>query len=209
MPSHKIHISIAQTINKYLKLNIDNITLGSVLPDLAIVEHHGISHYQYKDEYPYNLANADEFIKHNKEFINNDISIGYIIHLLTDKFYNEKYYRKFFIFENNKPSKLILDIKDDSLRKKMKHYDFLEYDKYLIDTKTIIPFSKSEFNIPNYKDLKFNNKTIVKYIKKFNKELNNNYGNYDFKYWKKEELDIIYNECVEYILKYLKESKLV
>ena len=37
--------------------------LGSVLPDLTITKDHGLSHFQYKDEYPYNLANADEFIK--------------------------------------------------------------------------------------------------------------------------------------------------
>ena len=94
MPSHKIHIKIAQDLNKELKLNNDLIMLGSVLPDLTITKDHGLSHFQYIDEYPYNLANADEFIKKYPN-MKDDVSIGYIIHLLTDRFYNDWYYKNY------------------------------------------------------------------------------------------------------------------
>lgn len=209
MPSHKIHISVAQKVNELLNLDIDDISLGSVLPDLALVEHHGISHFQYKDEYPYNLANAEEFIKYNKKYINNAISIGYIIHLLTDRYYNEKYFNKFYLFENGKPSKLLIDFKDNIERKKMKHHDFLEYDKYLVDTKCIIPFAKYVYDIPKYSNMNFNMDTISKYITKSNNQLNKHYGEYDFKYWKKEELDNLYDGCINYIINYLKESNFI
>lgn len=49
MPSHKIHLSIAQEINKKLKLDNDSIMLGSVLPDLTIEHDHGLSHFQFED----------------------------------------------------------------------------------------------------------------------------------------------------------------
>ena len=91
MPSHKIHLSIARAVNKKLKLDNDSIMLGSLLPDLTIEHNHGLSHFQYEDVYPKNLANADEFIKKYPDK-KDDISIGYIIHLLTDKFYNDTYY---------------------------------------------------------------------------------------------------------------------
>lgn len=45
MPSHKIHLSIAQEVNKKLKLDNDSIMLGSVLPDLTIEHNHGLSHF--------------------------------------------------------------------------------------------------------------------------------------------------------------------
>ncbi len=63
MPSHKIHLSIAQEVNKKLKLDNDSIMLGSVLLDLTIEHNHGLSHFQFEDIYPKNLANVDEFIK--------------------------------------------------------------------------------------------------------------------------------------------------
>ncbi len=62
MPSHKIHIKIAQDINKKLKLNNNAIMLGCVLPDLTVTKNHGLSHFQFEDKYPYNLANPYEFV---------------------------------------------------------------------------------------------------------------------------------------------------
>ena len=91
MPSHKIHLGIAQEVNKKLNRNTDLIKLGSVLPDLTIEHDHGLSHFQYEDIYPKNLANAEEFKKKYPN-MKDDISIGYIIHLLTDKYYNDFYY---------------------------------------------------------------------------------------------------------------------
>lgn len=49
MPSHKIHLGIAQEVNKKLNRNTDLIKLGSVLPDLTIEHDHGLSHFQYED----------------------------------------------------------------------------------------------------------------------------------------------------------------
>ena len=176
MPSHKIHIAIAQQVNKRLKLNNDEISLGSVLPDLVNVENHGISHFQYIDKYPQNLANPDEFIKLYKEYINNTISIGYLIHLLTDRFYNEKYYRKFYLFDNNVPTKLFLNnkiITDKKIGKEMKNHDFEEYDKYLISHNMIIPFKDKKVisKIPKYKNIRFDEKFLSEYIDKNNEEL--------------------------------------
>lgn len=211
MPSHKIHIAIAQQVNKRLKLNNDEISLGSVLPDLVNVENHGISHFQYIDKYPQNLANPDEFIKLYKEYINNTISIGYLIHLLTDRFYNEKYYRKFYLFDNNVPTKLFLNnkiITDKKIGKEMKNHDFEEYDKYLISHNMIIPFKDKKVisKIPKYKNIPFDEKFLSEYIDKNNEELKKDKANYEFLYWSKKELDNIFNECILYTINYIKNN---
>ena len=83
-----IHIKIACDINKKLKLDNDALMLGSVLPDLTNNRRHILSHFQkINDEY-YRLANYYQFIKEYKDTLNNPISVGYLIHLLTDRYYS-------------------------------------------------------------------------------------------------------------------------
>ena len=36
MPTHKMHMHIANEVNKYLRLDDDMVMIGSVLPDLTI-----------------------------------------------------------------------------------------------------------------------------------------------------------------------------
>ena len=130
MPSHKIHVAIAQEINKELGLNSDEISLGSVLPDLVNTHSHSAPHFQTRMVYPDNLANPDQFVK--EYGVKDAISMGYLLHLITDKFYNQKYLEKFFVFEDGKPSKPLIDI-DPQERHYVKKHDFNEYDRYLTD----------------------------------------------------------------------------
>ena len=207
MPSHKIHIAIAQKVNEVLKLDNDEISLGAVLPDLAKVKHHGISHFQHIKKYPDNLANPEEFIK--KYGVCDTISMGYLIHLLTDRFYNEKYYRKFFVFKDNIPIKLVIKTEeiDEKKGRAIKHHEFLEYDKYLINNNMIIPFKNKDVvkKIPKYKDMEFDINYLEKYIDKSNKELENK-RDYKFLYWTKNELDNIFSECIKYVIDYIKSK---
>ena len=93
MPSHKIHLAIARRINEKLKLNSDEIMLGSVLPDLTTNHDHGISHFQSIDIYPQNLANPNSFVRKHSDKLSSPVSIGYLIHLLTDRYYNYRFYQ--------------------------------------------------------------------------------------------------------------------
>ena len=40
MPTHKMHMAIANEVNKYLKLDDDMVMIGSVLPDLTMDKRH-------------------------------------------------------------------------------------------------------------------------------------------------------------------------
>jgi len=160
MPSHKIHLSIAKEINKKLKLNDDAILLGSVLPDLTIEHDHGLSHFQCEDEYPKNLANADEFIKKYPN-MKDDISIGYIIHLLTDRFYNDVYNHT--------------DIDGIEHNKYFKHSLFASYDNYLLKQRNVSKINNKQIinNIPNYRDITFDMNYLNEYIDKLNNDIDN------------------------------------
>lgn len=194
MPSHKIHIKIAQDLNKKLKLNNDLIMLGSVLPDLTITKDHGLSHFQYIDEYPYNLANADEFIKKYPN-MKDDVSIGYIIHLLTDRFYNEWYYKNY-------------RLKGINTTKEFKHNLFDSYDKYILTHFKLDKFR--DFSIiekmPEYKDLKFDINYLKEYINKFNYEIDTNSIDENYSIDKIDILQKLYDDCLEYIFNWLKNN---
>lgn len=195
MPSHKIHIKIAQDINKKLKLDNDSIMLGSVLPDLTTTKNHGLSHFQHKDEYPYNLANADEFIKKYPN-MKDDISIGYIIHLLTDRFYNDWYYRNFKLKGINKT-------------KEFKHSLFESYDNYILKHFKLNKFNDIEIinKIPNYQDLKFDKKYLTDYIDKFNNKIDNSEIDNNYTIDNLNTLNKLYNDCLLFILNFLEERK--
>lgn len=187
MPSHKIHLSIAKEINKKLKLNDDAILLGSVLPDLTIEHDHGLSHFQCEDEYPKNLANADEFIKKYPN-MKDDISIGYIIHLLTDRFYNDVYYHT--------------DIDGIEHNKYFKHSLFDSYDNYLLKQGNVSKINNKQIinNIPNYRDITFDMNYLNEYIDKLNNDIDNTKikKNYSIEY--QDFLDKLYNDCLNYII---------
>ena len=187
MPSHKIHLSIAKEINKKLKLNDDAILLGSVLSDLTIEHDHGLSHFQCEDEYPKNLANADEFIKKYPN-MKDDISIGYIIHLLTDRFYNDVYNHT--------------DIDGIEHNKYFKHSLFDSYDNYLLKQRNVSKINNKQIinNIPNYRDITFDMNYLNEYIDKLNNDIDNTKikKNYSIEY--QDFLDKLYNDCLNYII---------
>lgn len=187
MPSHKIHLSIAKEINKKLKLNDDAIMLGSVLPDLTTGHDHGLSHFQCEDVYPKNLANADEFIKKYPN-MKDDISIGYIIHLLTDRFYNDVYYHT--------------DIDGIEHNKYFKHSLFDSYDNYLLKQGNVSKINNKQIinNIPNYRDITFDMNYLNEYIDKLNNDIDNTKieKNYSIDY--QDFLDKLYNDCLNYII---------
>ena len=186
MPSHKIHLSIANEINKKLKLNNDAIMLGSVLPDLTVEHDHGLSHFQFEDVYPKNLANADEFIK-KYPTMKDDISVGYIIHLLTDKYYNDVYYHT--------------NIDGIEHNKYFKHNLFDSYDKYLLKHGIVDKINNKEIidNIPSYEDISFDNNYLSEYIDKLNDEIDNTIIDKKHNVEHQEFLDPLYNDCLNYI----------
>lgn len=213
MPSHKIHMYITKKVNEKLGLDLDSIMLGSVLPDLTINKNHAKSHYQYNGTYESELANPDKFLSEYKT--NNPIMIGYLIHLLTDRFYNDYFFKNHCIFNDDRmPYKVKLRsgiISKNS--KKYKHKDFEKYDKYLLRNHLIPKFNDINCvdKIPNIILKNFNKKYLCNYIKKANKEVDNSklYKNDGFIFYKvvsKNEMDNITNKCIDYILKYITEK---
>lgn len=212
MPSHKIHLVIANEVNKKLKLDNDSVMLGSVMPDLSIMKDHEISHYQVQGNYEDELANPDKFINEYKKELDNPIMIGYLIHILTDRFYNDYFFQNHCLFdEKNKPIKVKLRNKKIKYPiKKYKQSDFGKYDNYLLK-KHLVPKFNDIKCVSNVKDLsvsKFDKEALISYITNANAEVDNPRlynikSSLFYKVFNKKELDKMLNECCNYIIDYI------
>ena len=215
MPSHKTHMSIAIEANKYLNFDNDLIMLGSVLPDLSIDHKHRVSHCRNNQNGIKGLANPKIVLDKYKENMDNPIIMGYLIHLLTDEFFNRYIYERYYLYDSNnntigiKINKVPRYMDKDTI-KDMKHYDFKLYDKYLLYKKKVLKFKNKEC-YKAVKDLdiaKFDKNALKKYIQDANKQINilnkiNPLKIHKFKILNIDELNKQYIECCEYVIKFI------
>ncbi len=96
MASAVIHLCIAREVNKYLKMNEYDLLLGSIAPDISkqIGETKEISHFldhSNEDDIP----NIDRFLQKYRNDLHNPFTMGYLIHLLSDKYWFRDYVYQF------------------------------------------------------------------------------------------------------------------
>jgi len=96
MASAVIHLCIAKEINKYLKMNEYDLLVGAIAPDISkqINETKEISHFldhTNEDDIP----NIDRFLAKYRNDLHNPFTMGYFIHLLTDKYWFRDYVYQF------------------------------------------------------------------------------------------------------------------
>ena len=92
MASAIIHLCIAKEVNKYLKMNDYDLMVGSIAPDISkeIGETKEISHFldhSSEDDIP----NINRFLDKYRNDLHNPFTMGYFIHLLTDKYWFRDY----------------------------------------------------------------------------------------------------------------------
>ena len=212
MPTHKIHLAIAKKVNEKLKMDLDSIMLGSVLPDICNERKHSISHYQVGEKDLEGLANPDKFVQKYRNKLNNPVMLGYLIHILTDRYYNEYIFKNFYIYDENdngigiclKGKKKLLD---GDQRKKLKHRELGLYDKWLLNNNYISKFKGFECinNVIDIDEATFNKDKLKQYIISSNNDIDklNIFKKiciYNYKITNKKELDKIYDECIKYII---------
>lgn len=219
MPSHKIHMAIAKKVNNVLKLDLDSVMLGSIMPDVCIGRNHTVSHYQNGKLGVDGTANPDLFIKKHKKDLNNPVMMGYLIHILTDKFYNTYAFTKWFICDKDgNDAGLHFKHKGKLLPpEKVKYYkqrEFGLYDKWLLNHGYVPKFSdyKCVDNVVDLEVAKYDKNSLKDYIKEANNDIYklNVFSKlrlYNFKLTSKKELDRQFYLCIDYILEYIKNIK--
>lgn len=214
MPAHKTHLAIALEVNKSLNLNNDLIMLGSVLPDLTVGHNHRRSHCRNSQNGLRGLANPKVFVEKYREDLGNPLMIGYLIHLLTDEFFNKYLYEHYYIYDNNNNIGLNLNgnIKymDNTTIRRMKHRDFKLYDKYLLYKNKVIKFKNKKCykSVRNIDIATFDENRLKKYINRANNEINilnkiNPLINFKLKILNLNELNEQYIKCCNYIINFI------
>lgn len=208
MPTPRYHIcssyEVSQKLNK--KYNIDELLLGSILPDETFSEHY-LSHYQNKEgSGNESLPNIEAFEKDEriKNSIHSEsILAGYKIHLLSDKFFNEYFNNKF-------------DGKNEDELKAKKHSDTFEYERYLLLNKNLPQINLSDAildEINDAEDIKFNKEDLKRMINSFNKDISKNkferflekiFCFMHFKFVTKKEMDKLYLDLINYVYQNMK-----
>ena len=217
MPTHKMHMAISTEVNKYLKLNNDMVMIGSVLPDLTIDKRHRASHFKNGEEGIEGTANPYKFLIKYKKDLNNPVMVGYLIHLLTDRFFNSYVFQNYYIYDEN--THLIgIRFRDDEevmlpiekIRYE-KHRDFFVYDKYLLETGKVPKFNNYSCidNIFDTEDAKFDKELIKTYIEKANLDVDKGFNGEFYKQLKiefnvmsLEELNKQFDLCVKQIIRF-------
>ena len=218
MPTHKIHLAIAKKVSDKLNIDTDSVMLGSVLPDICKEKNHQLSHFQFSEKDLEGLANPDKFINKYRDKLENPIMLGYLIHILTDRFYNEHIFRHFYIYDENdngigiylKGKKKILD---RDTRKYLKHRELNIYDKWLMNHDYICKFNNLNCikGVIDIDEASFDKERLKQYILSSNSDIDKlnilkKIYFYNYKITNQKELDKIFNNCLEYIFKYINEN---
>lgn len=216
MPSHKIHIKIADEVNKKLKLDRDLYIIGSILPDLSNKIPHYKSHFK-TDINNHGFYNVDLFL--SEYDIDNPVIVGYLVHLLTDSYYNNYIRNNYFLYNENRRLNGIKmksgNYYDNPDRiTEIKQDEFNMYDNYLVRTNKYKEISESNIaeKLPIIKECDYDKDYIEEYINTYNGAIknNNNYkGKIEYNILEQEELDNLFNGCIKYILDFLKDLKII
>lgn len=221
MPTHKMHMAIANAVNKELKLNDDMVMIGSVLPDLTIDKRHRASHFKNGEEGIEGTANPYKFLIKYKSKLDNPVMVGYLIHLLTDRYFNSYVFQNFYIYDENTH---LIGIKFHNEEVMMpiekiryeKHRDFYVYDKYLLENDRVLKFKDFSVinNVIDTEDAKFDKELIKKYMENANQDIDKAIKGEFFRHLGSTykvmdliELNKQFDLCVKQILKFFSGLK--
>lgn len=82
MPSIASHFVVAKIVGEKIGINSDDYFKGNILPDIT-----DDSHYKIKGTY-YDIPDIDKYLD---SVMLKDLEIGYLTHLLLDKYFLEEY----------------------------------------------------------------------------------------------------------------------
>ena len=89
MPNMSSHMAVAKRVSEILDINDKDFIIGNILPDLYNDKKK--SHYKIMGDF-YLIPDIDYYIKNFD--LNSNLNLGYLTHLLLDKYYLEDYLEK-------------------------------------------------------------------------------------------------------------------
>lgn len=226
MPTQVTHIAIAKKVVDKMKLKDGNLViLGAAIVDWSNnynKDCHIKTHFQYQNAYQENLLSLpypELFIEKYHNHMEEPIYKGYLIHLLTDYYFNKYIYDNYYLYDDNGNVAAIKygvnKIKSITPEKAtdMKHDDFYELDNYL-KIKNYVGILQADGNYEKCKEIEEVTVSEEEYNKdakiyndslKFFKDrgISNTFYNPKLKMFNKYTILKEFNNCVDYIINYM------
>ncbi|MGN1370751.1 MAG: hypothetical protein ACI4XM_00515 [Candidatus Coprovivens sp.] len=150
MASAVIHLCIAKEVNKYLNMNLNELLLGSIAPDISkqIGETKEISHFldhTNEDDIP----NIDRFLQKYRTELDKPFEMGYFIHLLSDKYWFRDYVYNYIerYTKNNSKKKITYTALRDLIYNDYTNINISLIDKYMLP----LDIFSNEWDLPTSK----------------------------------------------------------
>lgn len=102
MPSATIHICISKKLNKKLKIDDYEFTMGNLIPDSWRNNGEPDRHLTHFSEKCYQNENYLKFYEKYKKYLNSPFVLGYLTHLMTDFYYRNYVNPRYFTIYKNK-----------------------------------------------------------------------------------------------------------
>ena len=235
MPAWGMHLYIADKINNVIKKDENEFFIGNVLPDIysgwiikdaSKVLNYDITHYSNKyiiNDKVYTLPDYERFIIENSHIKKDTIFLGYLSHLMSDYYFNNYAFKNHYINKGEEIVGIIDSDKkeincDKEYAREAKQGDFnylsnkiitkVNFKEVIIDNKIIgIALKIKNIDIKEedlYKVEKYLNNLLSKENNKYIEDLD-----YNYKMFSKEELEMLLNSCINFILEKFKEYSLI
>lgn len=229
MPNWGEHLLIANKILKKVKIDENLFLFGNILPDvqngflvkdISNIVSHKVSHYYLNEKY--SLSNHkkeyENFYKIYYKRVNNPIIMGYLSHLITDSLWNDMFYNKKCIKEDDNPvgfinrkGELIKGTKSELKEYKQKEFKIFQtyiYKNYKMKLpKFALEVSKNANILENININDDDVKKVVEYINKTKIDSNNQ--NHEMQLFTIEELEKQINNTVDFIYFFLNDKKIL
>jgi len=222
MPTPMMHVAIAKKVNEKLFLEEDLLYIGCLMTNWTNVEYH-VSHFKEENEGIEGLSNPDKYVSKYQDKLNDPIVIGYLIHLLTDRFWNKYMVNNVYLYNNENQvvgvktkKRKKLNINQDSIYElKKKTYD--KYDNYLISKNLVDLIKEKILVLPSLDEIKITIEELDQKIYEYNKLVKDQKKKISFLSFNKNKYSLINQKefednlerCAGYIYSYLKKNDIV
>lgn len=224
MHSMHVHLGIAKRLNEVLKKEENSLYVGSVIADIDKFTDKKSTHFQSKElinGVSMLLPNYKEFTKKYKEKLDNPVYLGYLIHLMTDYFFNKTTFSNYWLIENG----IIVGAKlntgnirygDSTSRKRFRLNDYSVFDNYIEKTGGYgIPEYSEELyqNIKKFKLITLEKDDVFAVIESIHlihqETIMTKIFKKKYKLYTNETMGNTFEECIKFILDYLKEESII
>lgn len=208
MPSLITHLRIGQNVNKTMNLPKEEFYLGNLLPDIVKNENHKITHYSCN-----RIPIVNEYLNELNDTKLSAVELGYLCHLLTDKFYNEFIFKNYIKLDNNSLIRIKINEKyvnqDEETINKLKHSVYENYDSFILINNLIEPFVSTSFikkiEMPRINTFSFDKDYLKEKVQELNYKIENTDKNHinNYVFSSQDELDKVFLDCCNYILEFI------